>query len=299
MKEKISGVFAALFTPFNEKGNVDKKRLKKLVKFLISKGIDGLYICGGTGEGLLMSVDERKFVAEVVKETAGNKVKIISHIGCLNTKDTVELAKHAEKIKLDGVSSIPPIYFRYRFEEIYEYYKNIAEATSLPFLIYYIPSTTGVVLSNDKIAELSKIKNIIGLKYTNYDFYTLQDLLLKVKKWIAFSGPDEMFLPALTMGVSGCIGSTQNVLPEIFVEIYRSFKKGDIKKAMELQKRITIAVSLLYRYGTLDAWKTALKFRGVDTGFCRRPIKEKLSNEEEKKLRKEWKENFPEFSEGI
>ncbi len=298
MKE-IGGVFPALFTPFNEKGNVDKRRLKKLVKFLMSKGVDGLYICGGTGEGLLMSVDERKFVAEVVKETAENKVKIISHIGCLNTKDAVELAKHSEKIKLDGVSSIPPIYFRYRFEEIYNYYKNIAETTSLPFLIYYIPSTTGVVLSNDKIAELSKIKNIIGLKYTSYDFYTLQDLLLKVKKWIAFSGPDEMFLPALTMGVNGCIGSTQNVLPEIFVEIYRNFKEGNIKKAMELQRRITIAVSLLKKYGGMTAWKTALKFRGVDAGFCRNPIKEKLSNEEEKRLKKEWKDKFPEFSKGI
>jgi len=300
MKEKLYGVFPALLTPFNEKGNVDKKRLKKLVKFLILKGIDGVYICGSTGEGLLMSVEERKMVAEIVKEIAENKVKIISHIGCLNTKDTVELAKHSEKIKIDGISSIPPIYFRYRFEEIYNYYKNIAEATSLPFLIYYIPSTTGIVLSNDKIAEFSKIKNIIGLKYTDTDFYLLQDLLFKVKgKWIAFSGSDQMFLPGLIMGTVGCIGSTQNVLPEIFVDIYRNFKEGNIKKAMELQKRITIAVSLLKRYGGLYAWKTAMKFRGIDCGFCRSPIKEKLNNEEEKLLKKEWGKNFPEFSEGV
>lgn len=299
MKEKLSGVFAALLTPFNEKGNVDEGRLKKLVKFLMSKGVDGLYICGGTGEGLLMNVEERKLVAEMVKEIVKNKVKVISHIGCLNTKDSVELAKHAEKMKLDGVSSIPPIYFRYDFKEIYNYYKNIAETTSLPFLIYYIPLTTGIILSNDKIAELSKIKNIIGVKYTNYDFYTLQDLLLKVKKWIAFSGPDEMFLPALTMGVSGCIGSTQNVLPEIFVEIYRNFKEGNIKKAMELQKRITIAVSLLKKYGGITAWKTALKFRGIDAGFCRKPIRENLSRKEEEMFKKEWNKNFPEFSEGI
>ena len=124
MKEKLSGVFAALLTPFNEKGNVDEGRLKKLVKFLMSKGVDGLYICGGTGEGLLMSVDERKFVAEMVKEIVKNKVKVISHIGCLNTKDAVELAKHAEKMKLNGVSSIPPIYFRCDFKEIYNYYKK-------------------------------------------------------------------------------------------------------------------------------------------------------------------------------
>jgi len=296
----LYGVFAALLTPFDEKGKVSRNMLKRHVKFLISKGIDGVYICGSTGEGLLMSVEERKFVAELVKETAGDKVKIISHIGCLNTKDAIELAKHAEKIKLDGLSSIPPIYFKYSFEEIYNYYKNIAEATSLPFLIYYIPSTTGVILSNDKIAELSKIKNIIGLKYTDTNFFILQELLLKVKgKWIAFSGSDEMFLPGLTMGTVGCIGSTQNVLPEIFVDVYRNFKEGNIKKAMELQKRITVAVSLLKRYGGLYAWKTALKFRGINAGFCREPMKGKLSEKEEKILKKEWQEKFPEFLESI
>jgi len=296
----LYGVFAALLTPFDEKGKVSRNMLKRHVKFLISKGIDGLYICGGTGEGLLMSVEERKFVAELVKETAGDKVKIISHIGCLNTKDAIELAKHAEKIKLDGLSSIPPIYFKYSFEEIYNYYKNIAEATSLPFLIYYIPSTTGVILSNDKIAELSKIKNIIGLKYTDTNFFILQELLLKVEgKWIAFSGSDEMFLPGLTMGTVGCIGSTQNVLPEIFVDVYRNFKEGNIKKAMELQKRITVAVSLLKRYGGLYAWKTALKFRGINAGFCREPVKGKLNEKEEKILKKEWQEKFPDFLESI
>jgi len=297
---KFYGVFAALLTPFDENGNVDKKRLKRLVEFLISKGIDGLYICGSTGEGLLMNVEERKFVAEIVKEVAEDRVRIISHIGALNTKDTIELAKHSESIKLDGVSSIPPIYFRYTFEEIYEYYRRIAEATSLPFLIYYIPSATGISLSNEKIAELSKIKNIIGLKYTNSDFYLLQDLLMRVKgRWIAFSGSDQMFLPGLTMGVVGCIGSTQNVLPEIFVGIYRNFKSGNIKKAMELQEKITRAVSLLKKYGSIYVWKTALKFRGIDVGFCRSPIKEKLSQKEEERLKREWKENFPEFSETI
>lgn len=101
MKGKLYGVFAALFTPFDENGKVCKRRLKRLIEFLISKGIDWLYICGGTGEGLLMSVDERKFVAETVKEIAGDKVQIVSQIGCLNTKDSVELAKHSEKLKLD------------------------------------------------------------------------------------------------------------------------------------------------------------------------------------------------------
>ncbi|MCX8082662.1 MAG: dihydrodipicolinate synthase family protein [bacterium] len=300
MENKFYGIYAALLTPFNEKGNVCEKRLKGLVRFLISKGINGLYVCGGTGEGLSMDIEERKKVAEIVKEEAGDRVRIIVHVGgALNTKNAVELAKHAEMIRADGISSIPPIYYKFNFNEIYEYYKRTAESISLPFFIYYIPATTGVTIPVDKFLKLLEIENIKGLKYTNYDFYTLQDILIKAKgRWIAFSGPDEMFLPALTMGVSGCIGSTQNVLPEIFVDIYKSFKGCDIKRAMELQKKITVAVSLLKKYGDcIASWKTALKFRGIDAGYGRSPMKETLTEEEERTFYKEWKEVFPEYIE--
>lgn len=296
MRKEFGGVYAALLTPFNEKGDVCKKRLRALVRFLISKGIDGLYICGGTGEGPSMDVDERKRVAEIVKEEVGNKIKIITHIGgALNTKNTVELAKHSERLKIDALSSIPPTYYKFSFKEIYQYYKEVAENTCLPFFIYYIPSTTGVSISTEEIGELSKIKNIVGIKYTNYDFFTLQYIVLKTG-WIAFSGPDEMFLPALTMGVVGSIGSTQNVLPEIFLNIYRSFKEGDIKKAMEGQKRITVAVSLLKKYGGITAWKAAMKFRGIDAGYAKRPLTKNLSEADEKVLYQEWKEVFPEYT---
>jgi N-acetylneuraminate lyase len=300
-ENKFFGVYAALITPFDEKGGVDEKRLKNLVKFLISKGIDGLYVCGGTGEGLLMDIDERKKVAEIVKDEAQNKIKLIVHVGgALNTKNSIELAKHSEKIKVDAISSIPPIYYKFSFNEIFNYYYQLANLTNLPFFIYYIPATTGIFLTNEEILKFGEIKNIIGLKYTYTDFYLLQDLLLKMKgKWIAFSGPDELFLPALNMGVVGCIGSTQNVLPEIFVEIYKNFKEGNIKKAIELQKRITIAVSLLKKYGGITSWKIALKFRGIDAGYAREPFLKDLDKDRKERFKKDWKKNFPEFSEGI
>ncbi len=297
-KDKFYGVYAALITPFNEDGDVCEKRLRGLVRFLVSKGINGLYICGGTGEGPSMDVDERKKVAEIVKEEADNKVGLIVHIGgALNTRNAVELARHAENIKVDAVSSIAPIYYRMSFNEVYNYYKNVAESTSLPFFIYYIPATTGIALSNNEILKFMEIKNIAGLKYTHPDMYMLQDLLLKAKgRWIAFSGPDELFLPALTMGVVGSIGSTQNVLPEIFLGIYKNFISGNIREAMELQRRITIAVSLLKKYGGIASWKAALKFRGVDAGYARSPLTQKLGEADEKAFYKEWKENFPEYT---
>jgi len=296
--EKFKGVYAALLTPFNKEGMVCKTRLRRLARFLISRKIDGLYICGGTGEGPSMDVDERKMVVETVREEAGSEVRLIAHVGgSLNTRNAVELAKHAEKMKLDAVSSVAPIYYRFRFNEIFNYYKTLAGSTSLPFLIYYIPVTTGVSLSNDQIMTFLEIKNIIGLKYTHPDMYILQDLLLRAKgKWIAFSGPDEMALPGLTMGAVGSIGSTQNVLPEIFKGIYDNFVAGDIREAVMLQKRITVAVSLLLKYGGIPAWKTALKFRGIDGGYAREPIKKALSQSEEKEFYREWKRKFPDFT---
>ncbi|HOJ39349.1 MAG TPA: dihydrodipicolinate synthase family protein [bacterium] len=300
MKNEFCGVYAALLTPFDRRGRIDEKRLISLVDFLLSRGIDGLYVCGGTGEGLLMNLPERKEVAELVKERVGKRATVISHIGgSLNTENAVALAEHAAEINLDAVSSIAPIYYRFSFREIFSYYRTVAESTSLPFFIYYIPATTGVFLPNEQIAQLATIRQIAGLKYTSPDFYLLQDLLMRCPGWTAFSGPDEMFLPALTMGVSGCIGSTQNVLPEIFVGIYKAFQQGKLRQAMRLQQRVTQAVSLLKRHGGMEAWKAALRCRGVEPGFCRPPNRPSLPEDEFKELAGEWKRLFPEYAEGV
>ncbi|MCD6232053.1 dihydrodipicolinate synthase family protein [Candidatus Aerophobetes bacterium] len=294
MNNKFYGVYPALITPFDEKEKVDEKRLRKLVNFLISNRVNGLYICGGTGEGLLMDVSERRLVAEIVKDEVKEEVKIIAQVGTYNTHSAIELSKHAEKIGLDAISSLPPLYYRYSFSEIYDYYAKLSRATSLPLFIYYIPVTTGIFLPNEKLVKLGEIENIIGIKYTHSDFYLLQDLLQRLEgKWIAFSGPDELFLPALTMGVAGCIGSTQNILPDIFVKIYNYFHQGRIKEAMELQSKITRIISLLKASGGQPAWKAALKLRGIDAGYCRAPFRRKLSDEEENTLFKKWKEIFP------
>lgn len=300
-QKEFHGVYAALLTPFNEKNRVDKKRLRGLIKFLVSKGVNGLYICGGSGEGLLMDISERKLVAEIVKDQVKNRVKIIAQVGgSVNTENAIQLTKHAEKIRLDGVSSIPPHYYGYRFEEVFDYYQRLADATDLPLLIYYIPALSGISISNDKMMELGKIKNIIGLKYADANLYILQDLLLKMEgRWLSFSGPDELCLPALTVGVTGCIGTTQNVLPELFIRIYKNYHAGKIKEAMKLQEKVVTAVSLLLKYGRMVSWKTALKFRGVDAGYCRSPFKEKLSIEEERNFSKEWKKAFSRIQEGI
>ncbi len=295
MKERFHGVYAALLTPFDEKDRIDIEKLKKLVNFLLSKEINGLYICGSSGEGFLMDIAERKLIAEVVKDEVKEKVEIIAQVGSHNARNAIELAKHAEKIGLSAVSSVPPLYYRYTFSEIYNYYASLAGATSLPFFIYYIPATTGVSLSSKELSKFKKIKTIVGLKYTESNFYLLQDLLQKLEgEWIAFCGSDQQFLPALTMGVVGSIGTTQNILPDVFVNIYNYFHQKKNKKAMELQSKITEAVTLLLSTGWPQAWKAILELKGIDAGYCRAPFLRKLSEEEKTSLFKKWREIFPE-----
>lgn len=297
MEKKFYGVYVALLTPFDEKDRLDIGKLRKLVNFLLSKEINGLYICGSSGEGFLMNVAERKLVAEVVKDEVKEKVRIIAQIGSYDARDAIELARHAEKIGLDGLSSTPPLYYSYTFSEIYNYYARLASATSLPFFIYYIPATTGVSLSIKQLSEFKKIENIIGFKYTASDLYLLQDILQKVEgKWIAFSGLDQLFLPALTMGTAGSIGTTQNILPDVFVKIYNYFHQNKNKKAMELQSKITEAVTLLLSTGSHQACKAILQLKGIDAGYCRPPFLRKLSEEKKTSLFKKWREVFPEFT---
>ncbi len=293
MEKTFKGVYVALITPFNEEEKVCVPRLRKLVNFLLSRGVHGFYVCGSTGEGLLMSSEERKKVAEIVKDMVKEKAKIIVHVGAMTTREAVELAQHAERIGLDAVASIPPFYYPYSFQELKDYYRRIADSTSLPLFIYYIPSTTHLTLENRQFMELAEIQRIKGIKYTHPDLFLFQNLILRLgDRWVFFSGLDELFLPALVVGADGCIGSTQNILPEIFLEIYRSFQKGDWNSARELQKKVNRVITLLKRFGW-SSWKFALRFRGLDGGYPREPLRKTLHPEEENIIRKEWENLFP------
>jgi N-acetylneuraminate lyase len=277
----FNGVYAALFTPFDKKEEICEKCLREHTEFLIEKGLHGLYVCGNSGQGLYMSVDERKHVLEIVKDQAKGRVTLIAHVACMITKDAEELVSHANELKVDGIASLPPIYWPYTSDEIVKYYQDINSNNDLPCFIYHIPRLAGGGISMETMLRLGEIPQIQGLKYTDADFFALQALLQKMKgKWIAFSGPDQLFLPALCMGVIGSIGSTQNIFPELFVSIYNDFLEGNIDKARETQSIVTRILSTRNTYGMLTASKTLLKLRGLKPGCLRRPMTPYLEKEE-------------------
>jgi len=295
MDQKFSGVFAALLTPFDRNGRIMGNRLAELVDFLLAEGINGFYVCGASGECAAMTVPERMRVAEIVRNRVGSRIPLIAHVGAAGSvRNAITLARHAEKLGYDMISSLPSVNNPGKFPEVFRYYRKLAGSVSRPFLIYY----KGLSFSDRQVAGFASVRNICGLKYTDFDLSRLQSLLLKAPaEWIAFSGPDELVLPALTVGTVGCIGCHQNAVPETYLEIYRNFQRGRLREAMRFQEQTARLVALSMKYrgygGGIFVSKAILKSRGIDLGYCRPPYGKQLSPEPEKKLHAEIRKVFP------
>jgi N-acetylneuraminate lyase len=273
----FSGVFAALLTPFDEQGELVETQLRDHVEWLVGKGIDGLYVCGNTGQGLYLSVNERRRIAEIVLNQVDGRAKIIAHVAALATRDAKILVDHANDIGLDAVSSLAPVYWPHSQDEIIAYYRDIMTDSELPCLMYVKSGAGEPVLPINTVVDIAAIPGMIGMKYTSPDFFRMQDICQRLAgDWLVLSGPDQLFLPALTMGVAGSIGTTQNVFPELFLEIYRCFITGELSRAMALQEVVTRIVRLYQPYNACVTAQTMLTARGLDLGLCRPPFTTRL-----------------------
>jgi len=282
---RFEGVWPALVTPLTESEELNVDVTRHLVDHLIEASIGGLYVCGGTGEGILLPSDLRKDMAQVTIEQASGRVPVIVHVGATATADALLLAAHAEQVGADGVAAIPPFYYHVGFEAIREHYQLIAGASSLPLYLYYIPSATGVTLNAEQMWELCQIPNVRGFKYSAFDMYLLEQILsLGGGTLNVFSGPDQLFAPMLTVGVDGAIGTTYNLLPAHFVQLYEAFRAGDLARARALQSQANRVIDAFTRYGGLPAVKEMMRMLGFDCGYCRRPFR-RLSGEEVAALR--------------
>ncbi|MFU0799072.1 MAG: N-acetylneuraminate lyase [Xylanivirga thermophila] len=285
----IKGVIPALITPFDCDENVDFEKLKGLVNYLLSQGVDGFYLTGSTGQGIMMDTSERKAVVETVIDEVGGKVPIIVHVGTIDTKHAIELAKHAYEAGADAISSIPPFYYKFSFEELYGYYEDVAQSTPLPMIIYSIPATTGVNMGIDAIKKLSGIENVKGIKYTSMNHYEMQRIKEHIgQDFVVYSGADEMCVSGLMMGADGIIGSFYNLDPEIYIAIYNDIKTGEYQKANEKLKIANDVIEVCLKYGCYPSIRAGLRWMGIDCGIDRKPFKQ-LDDNELKSLRKELK----------
>ena len=271
MTTAFKGVFPALITPLTSKEKLNTRALEKLIDYEIKEGANGFYIGGATGEGLLLDIPERKKLCEKSIEFIGaDKTKIV-HITDMNFRNTIKLAQHARDCGADAISSIAPLYFKYDENEIYEYYKAIAQSVDIPLIIYYT-AAAGVNISLDLFEKLFKIDNITGVKWTSSNYYEMISLRDKFPHANIFNGPDEMLICGLGAGADGGIGSTYNIIYPLINEIYQSFSEGNIEKAREAQKKADKIIRVILKYSVIPVVKMVLEERGYEVGNASFPM---------------------------
>lgn len=281
----FKGIFTAQLTPFDKNDKINDAALEKLIKHNIDMGVSGFYVGGSTAEAFHMTADERKYLLEAVRAIAKDKT-IIAHIGTLNQKEAIDLAKHAEKVGADAISSVAPFYYKMTFNEIKDYYFGVADSVNIPMFVYNFPMNTGVTMTIKEFDQFFENDKFLGFKHTSSDFFTLERVKAKYPEKIALNGFDEMFLGGIVMGADGGIGSTYNFMANKFVKIIELVKEGKIEEAREIQHDINKVVETLFSIELMPAQKEVLNQLGFDFGNCRKPFRE-LTTEEKKIVEKE------------
>ena len=275
--DKYKGVIPAFYACYDAEGNISPEGVQALTRYFVDKGVKGVYVNGSSGECIYQSVEDRKVVLENVMKAAEGKLTVIAHVACNNTKDSVELARHAESLGVDAIAAIPPIYFRLPEYAIAQYWNDIsAAAPNTDFVIYNIPQLAGVALTMGLFEEMRKNPRVIGVKNSSMP---VQDILMfkqaAGEDYIIFNGPDEQFMSGRVIGAEGGIGGTYGVMPELFLKLDAYVKAGDMDAARNLQYAIDeIIYKMCSAHGNMYAViKAILKINeGLDLGGVRKPL---------------------------
>lgn len=239
----------------------------------IADGVEGFYCCGSSGEGLLLSVEERKQIVETVVDQAAGRVPVIAHIGTIRTADVIELARHAKAVGCVAVSMIPPYYYKFSQAEIAGYYEDvIAAVPDIPVILYNIPQFTGIEFSKANASRLLGNENIIGIKHTSNNLYSMERMASAYPEKLLINGFDEQYLGALSMGARATVSTTANLFAPLFAAIRRAYQAGDMKNALRYQQALNLRVETLCSVGIFAGTKYACTLRGIDCGACRRPF---------------------------
>ena len=258
---KYQGVIPAFYACYDAEGNISTEGVKALTRHLIAKGVKGVYVGGSSGECIYQHVDERKAVLEAVMSEAKGKLTVIAHVGCNNTADSVELARHAESVGVDAIASIPPIYFHLPEYAIAKYWNDMsAAAPNTEFVIYNIPQLAGTGLTMSLLKEMFKDAGIAARGEGNF---------------VVFNGPDEQFVSGRVIGADGGIGGTYAVMPELYLAMNEHINKGEVKEAQALQYEADrIIYKMCEAHGNLYAVQKEILRRmyGLELGGVREPM---------------------------
>lgn len=273
--EKFKGIFVALNTIYDKNDEINVDAIKELVRIYKSKGVKGVYVCGSTGEGFLLSTEERMQVAEAVMDVADDDFTVIVHVGCAGTKESIRLARHAEKIGVDAVSAVPSVYYHLSPASVEKHWNGIIDSTDLPFIIYNIPQLTSFNLPLDLFERMAKNPKVIGIKNSEEPVYNMERYrTVAGDDFIIFNGSDEQYLGGRLMGANAGIGGTYGTMPELFVKLDELINQNKIEQAKLLQYKINDVIFDLISLPSLyGAAKNVISRRfGIDAGVPRSPF---------------------------
>lgn len=276
-KEKYQGIFPAFYACYDDDGQVDGERTKRLTRHLVKKGVKGVYVGGSSGECIYQSVADRKKTLENVMEAAEGKLTVIAHVACNNTADSRELAAHAQGLGVDAIAAIPPIYFHLPEYSIADYWNDIsAAAPDTDFVIYNIPQLAGVALTLPLFRKMRENPRVIAVKNSSMPVQDIQ--MFKAEggeDFVVFNGPDEQLVSGLAIGADGGIGGTYGVMPELYLKIMALVQAGKIEQAAKIQYAANEIISEMCacRGNMYAVIKEILKIReGIECGSVRKPL---------------------------
>jgi len=290
--EKINGHVVAPFTPLHSDGSINLHLIEEYADFVFRNHLDGVFVCGSSGEGGLLTKEERMQVAERWVEVSGDKLKVIIHTGGTNIIDQQSIAKHAQEIGAYAISAMAPMFLGpKRIEELGAFCKTVSSAApELPFYYYHIPGLNGINLSVLDLLKYAadEIPGFAGVKYTFDNMYEFdQCFRYGDNKYDMLHGLDETYLSGLVYGCKSGVGGTYNHCFGLYENMRSAFNSGDLEKARALQHQSHIFINILLKYrGNIVGGKRMMKFLGIDCGPNRLPL-QNINDKEEKMMKAE------------
>jgi len=275
MAKALRGIIPPLTTPFTAEGAVYEEGLRRLLDFHIEKGTHGVFICGTYGSGPIMSVAERKQVAEITMDQVRDRMAVITHVGTTSTSQSVELAVHAESLGADAVAAVPPYYHSHDEREVMAFFGALMHRVEIPVFIYNNPKTSGFTIQPRFLEQLASA-GVQGIKDSGFSFVEFTHFVLALEEHPEFTfiiGTEAICLPAMMVGAKACISGLANAFPEIMIQLYEAIMQLRFEEAAELQLRVNRARQILHiPFSTNAACYRALAARGMDVGQPKAPI---------------------------
>jgi 2-dehydro-3-deoxy-D-pentonate aldolase len=290
MKQTFRGIIPPVTTIVNDKSELDRDGMGRLIDFLIDSGVNGLLFLGSSGEFSQMSADERKEIATFAVRHVNGRVPVLIGTGSSNEREAIQLSRHAEEIGADGILVVNPYYWPLSDQSLFDYFGNVAQSVKIPVLLYNFPELTGQNLSPDFVLKLvNRFSNIVGIKETIDQAGHIREMILRVKghhpNFAVLSGYDDHLLNTLLLGGDGGIPSSSNFAPELTLGIYKAYLEKNLSEAESLHQRLAF-IPLMFKLDSpfINVIKEAIKLNGLDISTAVLPPGKQLSDEKKEEL---------------